>query len=212
VTSAGPATTRATSLTRRSVQRRKPASDAGVRRSRDALPVPTSEPTDAGNSMISPGIGNRHKICANFRVRRPCLFRLALPRSRSGCSLSAGGFRPISAIGCCRMPWRAWRSGRSWCPRADRGLYRPLEGKNVTVWPSVSGVTNWQHLDLPNVGGDQLDVVDGRIVHPPHTLAAIINGTGPHDATVTALAQAVPYRWEGSAAGRVSEQSSCGGR
>ena len=29
---------------------------------------------------------------------------------------------------------------------------------------------------------------------PPRTLAAIIDGTGPHDATVTALAQAVPYR------------------
>jgi hypothetical protein len=28
---------------------------------------------------------------------------------------------------------------------------------------------------------------------PPRTLAAIIDGTGPHDATVTALAQAVPY-------------------
>jgi hypothetical protein len=31
---------------------------------------------------------------------------------------------------------------------------------------------------------------------PPRTLAAIIDGTGPHDATVTALAQAVPYRWD----------------
>jgi hypothetical protein len=26
---------------------------------------------------------------------------------------------------------------------------------------------------------------------PPHTLAAIFDGTGPHDATVTAMAQAV---------------------
>jgi hypothetical protein len=34
--------------------------------------------------------------------------------------------------------------------------------------------------------------------HPPRTLAAIIDGTGPHDATVTALAQAVPYRWDRS--------------
>ena len=33
---------------------------------------------------------------------------------------------------------------------------------------------------------------------PPRTLAAIIDGTGPHDATVTALAQAVPYRWRHS--------------
>jgi site-specific DNA recombinase len=33
---------------------------------------------------------------------------------------------------------------------------------------------------------------------PPRTLAAIIDGTGPHDATVTALAQAVPYRWRSS--------------
>jgi site-specific DNA recombinase len=30
---------------------------------------------------------------------------------------------------------------------------------------------------------------------PPRTLAAIIDGTDPHDSTVTALAQAVPYRW-----------------
>jgi hypothetical protein len=33
---------------------------------------------------------------------------------------------------------------------------------------------------------------------PPRTLAATIDGTGPHDATVTALAQAVPYRWDHS--------------
>jgi site-specific DNA recombinase len=43
---------------------------------------------------------------------------------------------------------------------------------------------------------------------PPSSLAAIINGTGPHDATVTALAQAVPYRWDHSPDGRFSEQSS----
>jgi site-specific DNA recombinase len=47
---------------------------------------------------------------------------------------------------------------------------------------------------------------------PPGTLAAIIDGTGPHDATVTALAQAVPYRWDRSPAGQVSKQSSDGGR
>jgi site-specific DNA recombinase len=33
---------------------------------------------------------------------------------------------------------------------------------------------------------------------PPRTLAAIIDGTGPHDATITALAQAVPHRWDRS--------------
>jgi hypothetical protein len=38
---------------------------------------------------------------------------------------------------------------------------------------------------------------------PPRRLAAIIDGNAPHDATVTALAHAVPYRWE---------QSSDGGR
>jgi site-specific DNA recombinase len=37
---------------------------------------------------------------------------------------------------------------------------------------------------------------------PPHILAAIIDGIGPHDATVTALAQAVPYRWDGGPAGQ----------
>ena len=42
---------------------------------------------------------------------------------------------------------------------------------------------------------------------PPRTLAAIIDGTGPHDATVTALAQAVPYRWDRNPAGQVSEQT-----
>ena len=35
----------------------------------------------------------------------------------------------------------------------------------------------------------------------PCTLAAIIDGSGPHDATVTALAQAVPYRWDRSPGG-----------
>jgi hypothetical protein len=40
---------------------------------------------------------------------------------------------------------------------------------------------------------------------PPRTLAAIIDGTGPHDATVTAL-QAVPHRWDRNPAGQGSEQ------
>jgi site-specific DNA recombinase len=40
---------------------------------------------------------------------------------------------------------------------------------------------------------------------PPRTLAAIVDGTGPHDATVTALAQAVPHRWDGSPAGQSSD-------
>jgi hypothetical protein len=47
---------------------------------------------------------------------------------------------------------------------------------------------------------------------PPHTMSAIIEGTGRHDATMTALAQEVPYRWDRSPAGQVSEQSSDGGR
>ena len=33
---------------------------------------------------------------------------------------------------------------------------------------------------------------------PPHTLAAIIDETGRHDAIVTTLAQAAPSRWERS--------------
>src|SRR6516162_8365962 len=41
---------------------------------------------------------------------------------------------------------------------------------------------------------------------PPRTLAAIIDGTGPRDAAVTALAQAVPYRWDHSPHGQGSEQ------
>jgi site-specific DNA recombinase len=40
---------------------------------------------------------------------------------------------------------------------------------------------------------------------PPRTVAAIIDGTPPHDATVTALAQAVPYRWDGGPAGQSSD-------
>ena len=47
---------------------------------------------------------------------------------------------------------------------------------------------------------------------PPRTLAAIIDGTGPHDATVTGLAQAVPYRWDRSPAGQVSERTPGDGR
>ena len=47
---------------------------------------------------------------------------------------------------------------------------------------------------------------------PPRTLAAIIDGTGPHDATVTGLAQAASHRWDRSPAGRVSQQSSDDGR
>jgi hypothetical protein len=42
---------------------------------------------------------------------------------------------------------------------------------------------------------------------PPRTLAAIIDDTGPHDATVTALAQAVPYRWDRRPVGQASEQT-----
>jgi hypothetical protein len=42
---------------------------------------------------------------------------------------------------------------------------------------------------------------------PPLTLAAIIGGTGPRDATVTALGQAVPFRWDRNLAGQVSERT-----
>jgi site-specific DNA recombinase len=38
---------------------------------------------------------------------------------------------------------------------------------------------------------------------PPRKLVAIIDGTGPHDATVTALAQAVAYRWDRSPAANI---------
>jgi hypothetical protein len=44
--------------------------------------------------------------------------------------------------------------------------------------------------------------------HPPRTLAAIIDGTGPPDVTVTALAQAVPYRCPAS---RASGRNPSGG-
>jgi hypothetical protein len=47
---------------------------------------------------------------------------------------------------------------------------------------------------------------------PPRTLAAILDGTGPHDATVTALSQAAPYRWDRSPDGQESEQTPGGGR
>jgi site-specific DNA recombinase len=40
---------------------------------------------------------------------------------------------------------------------------------------------------------------------PPRRLAAIIDGTGLHDATVTALAQAAPYRWDRSPADQSSD-------
>jgi site-specific DNA recombinase len=40
---------------------------------------------------------------------------------------------------------------------------------------------------------------------PPRTLAAIIDRSAPHDATVTALAQAVPYRWYQGPAGQSSD-------
>jgi site-specific DNA recombinase len=47
---------------------------------------------------------------------------------------------------------------------------------------------------------------------PPRTLAAIVDGTGPHDATVTALAHAVPYRWNHGPAAQVTTESSDGRR
>jgi site-specific DNA recombinase len=47
---------------------------------------------------------------------------------------------------------------------------------------------------------------------PPRTLAAIIDGTGPHDATATGLAQAVPCRWDRSPAGQISGQTPGNGR
>jgi site-specific DNA recombinase len=47
---------------------------------------------------------------------------------------------------------------------------------------------------------------------PPRTLAAIVDGIGPHDAKVTALAQAVPYRWDHSPGDQASAQTSDGGR
>ena len=50
----------------------------------------------------------------------------------------------------------------NWASGIDKETGRPivtdvftgaLEGKNVTVWPSISGVTNWQHLSFsPQTG------------------------------------------------------------
>src|SRR5260370_21624092 len=50
----------------------------------------------------------------------------------------------------------------NWASGVDKETGRPivtdvftgaLEGKNVTVWPSISGVTNWQHLSFsPQTG------------------------------------------------------------
>jgi hypothetical protein len=42
----------------------------------------------------------------------------------------------------------------------------------------------------------------------PSRLTAIIDRAGPHDPTVTALAHAVPYRWDLSPVGLFSERSS----
>jgi site-specific DNA recombinase len=47
---------------------------------------------------------------------------------------------------------------------------------------------------------------------PPRTLAAIIDGTGPYDATVSALAQATRYDGTAIPPPQVSEQASNGGR
>jgi site-specific DNA recombinase len=47
---------------------------------------------------------------------------------------------------------------------------------------------------------------------PARTLATIIDGTGPHDTTVTALAQAMPYRWDRNPAGQNLGQTPGGGR
>jgi hypothetical protein len=51
-------------------------------------------------------------------------------------------------------------------------------------------------LNHSSAGGKAHSPPEALAFIPPRTLAAIIDGTGRHDATVTALAQAVPYRWD----------------
>ena len=47
---------------------------------------------------------------------------------------------------------------------------------------------------------------DWLLLDQTSTAQPIIDGSGPHDATVTALAQAVPYRWDGNPADQVPER------
>jgi hypothetical protein len=77
---------------------------------------------------------------------------------------------------------------------------------------------NYPHWQRPTVEAGRIEaerhtrLLMPLAFFPPRTLAAIIDGTGQHDATVTSLAQAVPYRWARNPAGQVSKQTPDDGR
>jgi alcohol dehydrogenase (cytochrome c) len=52
-----------------------------------------------------------------------------------------------------KLNWAEGIDMKTGRPKHTKVYFDALEGKQVTVWPSVSGVTNWQHMSFsPQTG------------------------------------------------------------
>jgi alcohol dehydrogenase (cytochrome c) len=81
--------------------------------------------------------------------------KVVIQANRSGFLyvLDAKNGRLIAANPFGKVNWASGVDMKTGRPMVTEVFVGALEGKNVTVWPSISGVTNWQHLSFsPRTG------------------------------------------------------------
>jgi alcohol dehydrogenase (cytochrome c) len=81
--------------------------------------------------------------------------KVVIQANRSGFLyvLDAKNSKLIAANPFGKLNWAAGVDMETGRPMVTEVFTGALEGKNVTVWPSVSGVTNWQHMSFSPLTG-----------------------------------------------------------
>jgi hypothetical protein len=139
------------------------------------------------------GIGTTTRICRHFGGQAH-LGQIKGWNASNACARRAGpsGSTPSSALSRSMA-----RCAKSRSPKPTTRCPRFKHSWNLVMsraWPMTSVAPSRPIIaTIVNQRGDCGIGLRRRALR-----AAIIDGTGPHDATVTALAQAVPYRWHQS--------------
>jgi alcohol dehydrogenase (cytochrome c) len=69
-------------------------------------------------------------------------------RARSSCRPTAADANPVGKVN-----WADGIDMKTGRPQHTQVYKDALEGKNITVWPSIAGVTNWQHMSYSPLTG-----------------------------------------------------------
>jgi alcohol dehydrogenase (cytochrome c) len=103
--------------------------------------------------------------------------------------LDAKDGKLIAANAFGKVNWASGVDPKSGRPQVTEVFTSALEGKNVTVWPSVTGVTNWQHMSFsPRTGLLYINTVHVGMTYeagePPRLKPGIPSGAGTVKRTV----------------------------